>query len=61
MTNHSGPKNIWKKFTIFSNEGIINKNYIEALSDYYQEKNNSILLVGGKEICVCYWRKLNTN
>lgn len=43
MTNQNRPKNTWKKFTIFSNEGIINKNYIEVLFDYYQEKNNSIL------------------
>lgn len=38
MKNQNGPKNTWKKLTIFSNEGIINKNYIETLSDYYQEK-----------------------
>lgn len=38
MTNHNGPKNTWKKFTIFSNEGNRNKNYIETVSDYCQEK-----------------------
>lgn len=38
MTNHNGPKNTWKKFTICSNEGNINKNYIETVSNYCQEK-----------------------
>lgn len=29
---------MWKIFNIFNHEGTTNKNYIETLSDYNQEK-----------------------